>query len=241
MDILVINSSPRMNRGGTALLVDAFLEGVKEAGARSEIIYLQKMKINSCLGCFSCWLKTPGECVQKDDMTDFLPKIGSADVLVLATPVFVDGMTSTMKAILDRTMPLLQPFFEIRDDHCRHPQRGVMKPKKIVLVSVSGFTELDNFDPLVHHIQALAKNIGGEYAGALLRPIGATLPTLKQMGIAVDDVFAAARQAGVEVVREGRISDETMQTVSRELVSRESYVKQINAYFQRALDSLKQK
>lgn len=239
MHVLVINGSPRMKRGGTAALIDVFIEGVKEAGAQSEVIHLQKLNINPCLGCFSCWLKTPGKCVQNDDMTELLPKIGATDVLVLATPVYVDGMTSTLKAMLDRTLPLLEPFFEIRDDHCRHPRREISKPKKIVLLSVSGFTELDNFDPLVQHIQALAKNMGGEYAGALLRPIGATLPTLKQMGIEVDDVFTAARQAGIEIVREGRISDETMKTVSRELVSRESYVKQVNAMFQRALNSLK--
>ncbi len=241
MNVLVINSSPRMKRGGTALLVNAFLEGVKEAGAQSEVVYLQKMKVNHCLGCFSCWLKTPGKCAQDDDMTELLPKIGTTDILVLATPVYVDGMTSKMKAILDRTLPLLHPFFEIRDDHCRHPRREGVNTKKIVLISVSGFTELDNFDPLVHHVQALAKNMGNEYAGALLRPVAATLPMFKQMGIDIDDVLAAAKQAGVEVVREGRISDETMQTVSRELVSREAFVKQVNVMFQRIIDSQAQK
>ncbi len=228
-----------MERGGTALLVDVFLQGVKEAGAQSEVIYLQKMNIKSCLSCFSCWVKTPGMCPQKDDMTDLLPKIESADVLVLATPVFVDGMTSRMKALLDRTLPLLMPFFEIRDDHCRHPRRGTSKQGKIVLLSVSGFTELDNFDPLVHHIQAIAKNMGREYAGALLRPIGATIPVLKHMGIAVDDVLTATKQAGVEVVQEGRISEGIMQIVSREIVPREAYVKQVNMMFQRQLDAQK--
>ena len=229
-----------MERGGTELLVSAFIEGVNEAGAKSEVVYLQKMNIKSCLSCFSCWVKTPGKCPQKDDMQELLPKIESADVLVLATPVFVDGMTSRMKAMLDRTLPLLQPFFEIRDDHCRHPRR-VTKPGKIVLLSVSGFTELDNFDPLVFHVQAIAKNMGREYAGALLRPLGATLPTLKRMGIEVDDVLIAAKQAGMEVVKEGRMSEGIMQIVSRELVPREAYIERVNAMFQRQLDALKQK
>jgi multimeric flavodoxin WrbA len=229
-----------MERGGTGLLVDAFLEGVTEAGAQSEVIYLQKRDIKHCLSCFSCWVKTPGKCVQKDDMTELLPKIEATDVLVLATPLFVDGMTSKMKTMLDRTLPLLEPFFEIRDDHCRHPRR-LKKPGKILLLSVSGFTELDNFDPLVHHVQAIAKNMGRDYAGALLRPIGATLPVLKRMGIAVDDVFVALKQAGVEVIQKGQISEGVMQIVSRELVPREAYIQRINQMFQRQIDAQKPK
>ncbi|MFX1539619.1 MAG: flavodoxin family protein, partial [Promethearchaeota archaeon] len=121
MKILALNSSPRKARGGTSILLNTFLEGAKDAGAKIDLLYVYDLEIKPCQGCFLCWVKTPGVCVQKDDMEDLLAKWQKADVLVLATPVFVDGMTSTMKAVLDRSIPLVQPFFEIRDDHCRHP------------------------------------------------------------------------------------------------------------------------
>ncbi len=239
MKILALNSSPRKDRGGTALILNMFLEGGQEAGAEVELVYVDDLKVNSCLGCFTCWVKTPGQCVHKDDMADLLTKHQTVDVLILATPVFVDGMTSTLKAVLDRSIPLVQPFFEVRDEHCRHPPLGDRKINKVVLVSVSGFTELDNFDPLVAHVKAYCKNLNSEFVGAILRPMGAQLQVFKQMGIEVDEIIEAIKQAGKELVEAGTIKSDTQNTISREIVPRDEYVKAINASFQRQLDAIK--
>ncbi len=239
LKILALNSSPRKDRGGTALLLNTFLEGAKEAGAEIDLIYVDDLKVNSCLGCFTCWVKTPGKCVHNDDMAELLTKHQTADVLILATPVFVDGMTSTLKAVLDRSIPLVQPFFEVRDDHCRHPPLGDRKQNKVVLVSVSGFTELDNFDPLIAHVNAYCKNLNCEFVGAILRPMGAQLQVFKQMGIKVDDIFKAIKQAGRELVQSGTIRPATLNTISREIVPRADYIKAINVSFQRQLDAVK--
>jgi multimeric flavodoxin WrbA len=239
MKILALNSSPRKDRGGTATILNIFLEGAKEAGAEIDLVYVHDLEIKPCLGCFVCWVKTPGVCVQKDDMKELLIKRQNADALVLATPVYVDGMTSTLKAVLDRSIPLVQPFFEIRDDHCRHPPLHKREPEKVALVSVSGFTELDNFDPLEAHIQAFCKNLNGVYTGAVLRPLGAQLPMFKQMGLPVDDVFDAIKQAGKEFVKKGKIGAETQKIISREIVPRSEYVKRINKGFQKAIDANK--
>ncbi|MFX1492156.1 MAG: flavodoxin family protein [Promethearchaeota archaeon] len=239
MKILALNSSPRKARGGTSILLNTFLEGAKEAGAKIDLLYVYDLEIKPCQGCFLCWVKTPGVCVQKDDMEDLLAKWQKADVLVLATPVFVDGMTSTMKAVLDRSIPLVQPFFEIRDDHCRHPPLHARKPIKVVLVSVSGFTELDNFDPLLYHVKGFCKNLNGEFAGAILRPLGAQLEGFKRMGLPVEDIFDAIKQAGKELVQMGTISSKTQKTISREIVPREEYVKRLNASFQQQIDANK--
>ena len=140
--------------------------------------------------------------------------------------------------MIDRMIPLLEPFFEIRNDHCRHPPRKQLKSKKVVLISVSGFTELDNFDSLVHHVKAISKNMNAEFVGALLRPVGSSLLGLKRLGIEVDDVLAAAKQAGFEVVQKGRISKETMKIVSRELVPRADYIRGVNEGFKRQIDEV---
>ncbi len=238
MKALALNSSPKMEKGGTALILNPFLEGLEEAGAEIELLYVHKLHIEPCLGDFGCWFKTPGHCVQQDDMAWVLPKLEAADLLVLATPVFVDGMTSTMKRLIERCLPLMEPFFEIRDGHCRHPRRNKPRSQKVVLVSVCGFTELDNFGPLLAHMKAICRNLGAEFAGALLRPYAAALPRLGRMGLPVDQVFKAAREAGRQLAREGRMQEETLAAVSRELLPREEYLQGVNAHFKRALERL---
>ena len=238
MKVLAFNSSPRMDKGNTALILNPFLDGMREAGAAVELFYTKKLNINPCQGCFTCWLKTPGVCFQKDDMQMLHPKLREADITVLATPLYVDGMTGSMKNLLDRLIPLVQPFIELRDGHCRHPLREGRKSGKVVLVSNAGFWEMDNFDPLLVHMKAICKNMGTEFAGALLRPHGEILKPLMEMGRSPDDVFEAAREAGRQLVEEGKMSPETLSIVSRELAPRESYLRGANRVFQQALDAL---
>jgi len=98
------------------------------------------------------------------------PKISRADVLILASPVYCDGVTGPMKILIDRLVSGSEPFFEIREGHIRHLHRQKGKRNmKMVLVSNCGFWEMDNFDPLLVHLKALCRNAEAEFVGALLR------------------------------------------------------------------------
>lgn len=238
MKVVAISSSPSMDKSNTSVILTPFLDGMREAGAEVELLYTRKLKINPCQGEFDCWIKTPGRCFQKDDMQLVLQKLTEADILVLATPLYVDGMTGPMKNLVDRMLPLLEPFFELRDGHCRHPARRDTTHGKIVLVSNCGFWEMDNFDALLAHVKALCKNAGMEFAGALLRPQGPALKPMLDMGAPLNDILEASREAGSQLVNDGEMSTTTLDIVSRELLPLEMYVQIANDGFQRQLDEL---
>jgi multimeric flavodoxin WrbA len=239
MKVLAINSSPRMDKSNTALILNPFLEGIKEAGAEVELFYTSKLNIHPCTGEFNCWFKTPGECLHNDDMKMLNPKFAEADIVVFATPVYVDGITGPMKNLIDRTIPLAYPFFELRDGHCRHPLRGEAKVRKYVLVSNCGLWEKDNFDPLLVYMKAFCKNASSEFAGALLRPHGEAMPVMLEMGEPIGDIFEAAKEAGRQLVKEQKMSPETLDIVSRELLPRDMYIQIVNKYIQQSLEALK--
>jgi multimeric flavodoxin WrbA len=99
--ILVLSSSPR--RGGNSdLLCDQFILGAKEAGHLTEKIFLKDKKINYCTGCGTC-IDKGKSCPQKDDMAEVLEKMITADVIVMATPVYFYTMCAQMKTLIDRT------------------------------------------------------------------------------------------------------------------------------------------
>ena len=229
MKVLAINGSPR--KAATAHVLGIFLEGVKEAGAEVELIRLAKLNVKPCRGCFTCWTNTPGECIQKDDMEKMLPKIDAADALVLATPVYVDGMTGIMKNFLDRAIPLDSGKVIIREGHCRHPSRSGGGMGKVALMSVCGFHEMDNFDPLVTHVKALCKNMNAEFVGAVLRPYAWALSALPERGIDVSDVVEAIRNAGRQLVENGKFEEATLATISRELIPQEIVAQLISSQF----------
>lgn len=229
MKVLALNGSPR--KAATAHVLGVFLEGVEDAGAEVESVHISKLNMKPCRGCFTCWTSTPGECIQKDDMEKMLPKIDAADALVLATPVYVDGMTGIMKNFLDRTIPLDSGKVIIRDDHCRHPSRSGKGMGKVALVSVCGFHEMDNFDPLVMHVKALCKNMNAEFVGAVLRPYAWALSALPSRGIDVSDVLDALRDAGRQLVEKGKFEEATLNTVSKELMPQEIVAQVISSQF----------
>jgi multimeric flavodoxin WrbA len=239
MDILAINGSPKMGEGNTALILNPFLEGMRDAGAVVELFYTKKLKVKPCQGDYNCWLKTPGKCIHKDDMEMLLPKLAGADIWVFATPVYFDGISGALKNLIDRMLPLVEPFYELRDGHCRHPRRAGTKSGKLVLVSNCGFWEMDNFDPLLVHIKAICKNVDREFAGALLRPHGTGMRRLLQGGGSMDDVFAAAKEAGRQLVADGKMSPATLQAVSRDLLSLEQQKQSANQFFQQMLNNVK--
>ena len=78
MKVIALNSSPRGEGiSKTGMLLDALVEGMREAGAEVETIHLRQKKINNCIGCYTCWTKSPGVCVHKDDMTASCSQSGS--------------------------------------------------------------------------------------------------------------------------------------------------------------------
>jgi FMN-dependent NADH-azoreductase len=229
--ILVLNSSPHKSEGGTGRVLSPFIEGARSAGADVELVHLLGKEIRPCLGCFDCWTRTPGCCLQHDAMDELLPRFAAADTIVYATPLYVDGMNGTMKLFIDRCIPLIEPWFELRDNHCRHPRRPGFKASRVVLVSAAGFTEVDNFDPLIAHLKAACRNMGCDFAGALVRPYAASLEYIARFGAPVQDVFDACTEAGREVVETGRISEAVQARVARDLVQRERYVEGVNQSF----------
>ena len=87
------------------MILNPFIEGMKEAGANVELFYTRKLKIGPCNG-IGCWFMNPGKCGQDDDMQMLLPKFKEADVIVWASPVYYAGITGPLKNLMDRQLPL---------------------------------------------------------------------------------------------------------------------------------------
>jgi multimeric flavodoxin WrbA len=229
MNVLAINGSPHMDDGNTAMILNPFLDGMKEAGANVELFYTRKLKIGPCNGDMSCWFKNPGKCGQDDDMQMLLPKFKEADVIVWASPVYYAGITGPLKNLMDRQLPLFMQ------------ENAGSKRQKIVLVSTCGAWELSMFDPLLAQMKALysTPEANSEFVGALLRPMADGMKEMIKAGETklVDEIIQAARETGRKLVKEGRISEETQKAMSKELMLRDAYYKAAQAMMDQAKKS----
>ena len=99
MRVVYIAGSGRKN-GNTDLLVD-----ILHKNLGGEIFRIADYTINHCTGCWTC--RSKGECRHQDDMDDeIIPFLRMADVIILATPVYFNNVSSLMKTFMDRTWPL---------------------------------------------------------------------------------------------------------------------------------------
>ena len=215
MKVLAINGSPRITKSATYRITSALLQGMQAAGAETELVHLGKLKINHCLGCFGCWIKTPGRCLQKDDMADLLPKMEQADLLVYATPLYAFTMTGLMKNFMDRSIPRLEPWLVTAGDVTRHPTRSG-KRGKLFLVSVCGFPEFEHFGPLVATYRHMARSSGSEYLGEILRPLSEPMAG-DDMQRMFTPYYELVRRPGEQLVQQGHIDDRLQAELRKDL------------------------
>ena len=243
MNVLVVNASPHGDKGNTGWILNPFIEGMKNEGAEVTVLYTRKMNIKPCLGCLACWLKTPGECVLKDDYDPVLPMIKAADIIVFATPLYWDGVSGPMKMFLDRMTPMGLPFLEMRDGRDRHPVREGYGHGKVVVVSTCGYFSTENFDAMLDHCKAITINMEREFAGALLRPNAQSLQPMIMMGMEdqLTDILEASRKAGEELIGTGEMKAETLAVVSRDIMPVEVFLDNANSYFTKLYKKLEEK
>lgn len=238
MKITVFNSSPRAEKGNTNIMVESFLEGATEAGAEVENIFLAHKKIGHCRGCFTCWTKTPGKCVIKDDMEGLIPKLFSADIVVLATPLYVDNVSGIMKDFLDRLIPAGDPHFE-KDENgeTRHVAKFAKIPK-LMIISNCGFPEQTHFQVIHHYFQRVARNFQTRVIAEIYRGEGEILKfdslILKPL---IWKYKSLLKKAGKEVVKDLKLSEDTIKELEKPIISYDKYLEEGNKSWDKKLQS----
>ncbi len=233
--VLVINGSARTDKGNTALVLAPFIEGLKDAGASVEAVYAKNLKIRPCIGDFQCWFKKVGECIHSDDMLSLYPKLREADILVLATPVYLP-LPGEFQNLLNRLMPICEPTLEFRDGRTRIKFHDDVNISKIVLVATGGWWELENLDTLIRIAKEIAENTSVEFVGALLRPHAFLLMDFKEKA---EVVFDAIKTAGNQLVIDGRISPNLFEIISQPLISEEELRKIYNQLYEKTKQGTK--
>jgi multimeric flavodoxin WrbA len=217
MKITCFNGSPRGKNSNSQRIASEFLEGARQAGAEVENIFLAEKKIGYCRACLSCWIKTPGRCIQKDDMAELLEKLVRSDVAVFATPLYADNVSGMLKTFIDRMIPSLEPYVKQVNGETLHLKRYEKYPR-IVVISNNAFPEQTHFQTLRLYFRRLARN-----------------PMLKP---AIQSYKKLLRKAGEELVLQGRISDETTKRLEKPLMPPAQFLKAMNRYFEKRLERL---
>lgn len=101
---------------------DDFHTPAKGKESDTYILDLNRVMIRDCLGCWACWLKTPGRCVQKD-LDDFYHAFFRADRAVFLLKESCGFASGNLKSLLDRMIVSVLPYIEYTFGEAMHVAR----------------------------------------------------------------------------------------------------------------------
>lgn len=224
--ILVVNGSPRKDRGNSIKLAKEFLKGYLEVEKTAQIEYIHTydLDIKNCGGCFACWKETPGKCIFKDDMTMVLEKILEADIVLWVTPLYHYGMTSSLKKLVERTLPFNEPLIVQSGDQFNHPQRYDLSKQKNILISTCGFPHHKVFDTLVEKFEKITPNGLDEKILCVMGELLSVKPLERKISWYLD----AVSKSGREYASTNKIEEETKKLLNKTLVPVEDFIEMAN-------------
>lgn len=213
--ILAINGSHRSEKGFTQIVLNNFLKGAGSAGAQSEVLYPSKKEISACESCGKCLFETPGVCKYNDDMGPIIQKMEMAELLVFASPVYFDSVSSNMKKMIERLRSTLDAFFEFRNGRTFHLKINEKK-QKVVFIFTAGNPERESFVSIRRVFKRIIDNMGWQLEGEFCFPASHLLVAQPEL---LSDQLEAVMMSGQEIVTGGKIGRELLEAANREYIA----------------------
>ena len=224
MKILVLNGSPK-KKSDTFRMTDRFLKGLNQTQEHEvRIINVIEKKIAPCSGCFGCWQNMDGHCVIGDDQNGILDLYREADLILWSFPLYCYGMPSHLKALLDRTIPLLKmKMIQEEDGTVRHEALEDFSKKHTLVLCGCGFPDWEgNFDALRMQCRQCFGNL------TMVCVPEAPMLNVPAAAVVADPLLAAFEEAGKEYGRSLSLSPETIARLETPMIPKEAYIRIVN-------------
>ena len=175
---MILNGAKNDGADSVLRLLQSALEN---RGWECEVFQPSRMDLRPCTGCFQCWTRTPGRCAQKDDSEMIVRARAHCELMALVSPIRWGSYSPDLKCALERSIPVLLPFFEFYHGEIHHKMRYPGSPRFIALgiSSASGGEEdvifrrlvarnLLNFRSAQAAVSVLDRNRPQDHAGQIL-------------------------------------------------------------------------
>ena len=184
MKVLGIMGSPRI-KGNTDLLLDEALRGAQGQGAKVEKLVVDKLKIAPCREYYGC--VKDGNCVIRDDMDNIYPKLLDADCVIVASPIFFYGLTSQVKALIDRCQALWARKYILKQSLPDSARKGAF-------IAIGATRGKKLFDGSILTVKYFFQSIDVKYVDELLVRGVDRRGEIKEHPTALSDAFELGRR-----------------------------------------------
>lgn len=160
MEVFVLFGSPRRD-GYTARMLEYFFSCLGENAGNALVFDAYKENIKPCVHCGHC--KTARGCVH-GDFAAVERGLREADILVMASPVYVLGFPAPLKAVFDRT----QQYFEAK--FSAGVETPIKKRKAALFLASFGSTDGSGVQMMESQLRVAFKLMNAELVETVTSP-----------------------------------------------------------------------
>jgi hypothetical protein len=139
MKITILNGNPAPSP------FDAYLSQIQSVldaeGHTLTRLDLRNMPLRYCVGCWGCWVKTPGECVSRDASLEMDRAVIRSDFTLWAAPLKMGYPSALLKMAMDKHIPLIHPYMVVDQNESHHLKRYARYPRLGLLMEKEATTD----------------------------------------------------------------------------------------------------
>lgn len=162
MKITIFNGNPDLEDNNLENYLAQLKNYLLLQGHSVNLIHLNTMDLNHCIGCFGCWIKQPGKCLIKDEHSIVCENYINSDFVIFASPLIMGFTSSLLKHAIDRLIPLLHYRIELVNKECHHVARYNKYPDIGVIVEKEADSDYEDLEIINNLYQRLALNFKAE-------------------------------------------------------------------------------
>lgn len=224
MKVLVLNGSPK-KQSDTFRMTERFLQGLNAVGAQEvTVVNVIEKAVAPCRGCFGCWQQGEGHCLIDDDQNGILDLYRTSDLIIWSFPLYCYGMPSHLKAVLDRTIPLVKMRMVQQDDgRVQHEALTDFSKIHTLVLSGCGFPDWEgNFDALKLQCKQCFGNL------TMVCVPETPMLNVPQAAPVADPLLDRFEAAGAEYAQNLSLSPETVARLETPMIPKEVYLSIVN-------------
>ena len=210
-----------------------FLEYFIKGFENFEINYvcLDDINYETCDGCFACWYKNIGSCIIKDDFNKVYQSIIDSDYVVYASPLYALMINGAMKTFIDRLSMVTHEPFKKYDPKTHRTSKSVnLKLPPAIVLMVGNMIGQEPFRISSEYYKAFFSLLETDLIAEIYRPESEffKFPIMEKVQ---KEIYAAFTQGGKELVKNGKISSDTLEVMTKDLVSPKIFVEGHNMFW----------
>ncbi len=133
MKISLLNGNPDAANTGFETYLRQLVAAL-ESDHQVTVLTLRDLDIAYCVGCWGCWVKTPGECVAQDASADVCRAVINSELTLFASPLRMGFVSALLKKTMDKMIPIIHPYIVVDQGEAHHRTRYARYPLLALLL-----------------------------------------------------------------------------------------------------------